>query len=291
MKNRVSSRRRSIIVTGASSGIGRHCVMALNERTDWRVVATVRDEATARELREDGVAVIRMEMADPASLEAGFEAALRLCDGHIDALFLNAGYGQFGALETLRREDLENQIRTNTIAPWHLARLALPHMRRQGHGRLVFNGSVLGLCALPLRGAYCASKFALEAVADTLRLELTGSGIEVATIEPGPITSRFNANAARHLRRLIDATPEGHWSDIHARLLERLDSPGPLRRFTLDPEAVYKALVHALESRRPRTHYPITGQTRMLALLRRLLPRRWLHGLLIEIGRREGRWK
>ncbi len=289
MKDSIPSRRRCIIVTGGSSGIGRHCALALNERTDWRVIATVRDDMAAKTLREAGLDVVRMEMADPGSIEAGFADALRQCGGHIDALFLNAGYGQFGALETLDWSDLEAQLRTNTIAPWQLARLALPHMRRQGHGRIVFNGSVLGLCALPLRGAYCASKFALEAIADTLRLELADSGIEVATIEPGPITSRFNANAASHLRRLIDATPEGHWSDIHARLLERLDSPGPLRRFTLDPEAVYKALVHALESRRPRTHYPVTVQTRTLAMLRRLLPRRWLHWLLIEIGRKEGR--
>ncbi len=269
---------RNILVTGASSGIGRDCAMGLSRR-GWRVVATIRDTESAKALRTAGLLTIDMSMDDPDSIREGIDETLDLLDGRIDAAFVNAGYGQFGALETLDWSRFEDQLRVNTLAPWLLARQILPAMRRRGHGRIVFNSSVLGLCALPLRGAYCASKAALEAIADTLRLEVEGSGIHIATIEPGPIRSRFNVNAARHLESLMADTSSG-WSAVHEHLLSRLRSDVPLRRLTLEADAILRPLLHAIESPRPRTHYPVTMQTWTLIALRRLLPRAWLHRLL-----------
>jgi NAD(P)-dependent dehydrogenase (short-subunit alcohol dehydrogenase family) len=157
-------------------------------------------------------------------------------------------------------------------------------MRRQGHGRIVQNSSVLGLVALPYRGAYTASKFALEGITDTLRLELAGSGVHVSLIEPGPITSRFRANALAAFEAHIDVEASAH-RETYAHTLARLRKPGPAAPFTLGPEAVLAKLIHALEHPRPRARYYVTLPTTLLGGLRRVLPTRWLDRLLLAVSR------
>ena len=263
---------RSILITGCSSGIGHACAHGLARR-GWRVIASARKDADVARLTGEGLTAVRLDLDDPLSIEQGLAAALERTGGRLDALFNNGAYGQPGAVEDLTREALRAQLETNLLG-WHdLTRRVIPVMRRQGSGRIVQNSSVLGLVTLPYRGAYVASKFALEGLTDTLRLELRGSGIQVSLIEPGPILSRFRENAQRAFLAHVDREHSVH-REAYGRALERLEKEGAAQPFTLPPEAVLKRLIHALESPRPRARYYVTLPTHLLGVLRRLLPTR-----------------
>jgi NAD(P)-dependent dehydrogenase (short-subunit alcohol dehydrogenase family) len=261
---------RSILITGCSSGIGHRCAHGLNAR-GWQVIATARKPDAVARLRSEGLTALPLDLADPASIAAGLQAALTLTGGRIDALFNNGAFGLPGAVEDLSREALRAQFETNLFG-WHdLTRQVIPIMRAQGGGRIVQNSSVLGFVALPFRGAYVASKFALEGLTDTLRLELRGSGIQVALIEPGPIISRFRENAYSAYQQFIPAEGSAHQQTY--RLMEaRLSKEGPAQPFTLSADAVLRKVIHALEHPRPRARYAVTLPTHLLGLLRRLLP-------------------
>ena len=241
---------RSILITGCSSGIGRHCARALKER-GWRVFASARRWEDVERLRAEGLEALHLDLTDSASIMAAVEVVLGATGGTLDALFNNGAYGQPGAVEDLPRAVLREQFETNLFGTHELTCAVLPAMRRQGHGRIVHNSSVLGLVAMPFRGAYNASKFALEGLADTQRLELRGTGIHISLIEPGPILSRFRVNALERFRANIDMEVSVH-RDAYRRMLARLEREGAAVPFTRGPEAVERRLVHALESRRPR---------------------------------------
>ena len=285
---------RAILVTGCSTGIGYTCALGMKAR-GWRVFATARRPDDLAMLDGLGLEAVALDYADPASVAACAGTVLERTGGRIDALFNNGAYGQPGFVEDLSVATLRRQFEANVFG-WHdLTVRLIPAMRAQGHGRIVQCSSVLGLVAMKYRGAYNASKFAVEGLTDTLRLELAGSGIHVSTIEPGPIRSRFAANALAALRREIDIDASLH-RDLYRRRIAALEAEaaglppreapgearrrtGPLPRYRLGPEAVLDALVHAVESRRPRPHYHVTMATRFMAAMRRLLPARILHGL------------
>jgi NAD(P)-dependent dehydrogenase (short-subunit alcohol dehydrogenase family) len=241
----------------------------------WRVLATARaDDDLARLERDEGVEALRLELEDSASVAACADEALARTSGRIDALFNNAAYGQVGAVEDLTPGVLRRQLEVNVIS-WHdLTGRIVPSMRRNGHGRIVQCSSVLGLVAVPYRGAYCASKFALEALSDTMRLEFKGTGIHVALIEPGPIRTRFVETALRHFRASINVEASAHRDTYRARLQSM--EKGGKETFKLEPEAVAHKLVHAVESPRPRLRYFVTTPTHVAAGLRRILPARLL---------------
>lgn len=197
----------------------------------------------------------------------------------MDALFNNAAYGQPGAVEDLSREVIREQFETNLFGTLELTNLIVPIMRRQGHGRIIQCSSILGLVAMPYRGAYSASKFALESLSDTLRLELMGTNIQVALIEPGPIISRFRENAYAAYRKNIDKEKSFHRESYEATE-KRLLTKGPVLPFTLPPEAVLKRVIHALESPKPKIRYYVTVPTYLMAALRRILPYRAIDWLL-----------
>lgn len=269
---------RTILITGCSSGIGYHCARGLANR-GWRVFATARRQEDVERLTAEGLESLRLDLDEPASIAAALDAVLERSGGRLDALFNNGAYGQPGAVEDLSRDVLRAQLETNLLGWLDLTNRVIPVMRRQGHGRIVQNSSLLGLVALKWRGAYNASKFALEGLTDTLRLELAGSGIHVSLIEPGPIVSRFRANALAAYRRNIDPEASYHrqrYAAIEARLTNE-DSEPP---FTLGPEAVLIKLIHALESPRPKPRYRVTFPTHLFAWSRRLLPTRLLDRLL-----------
>ena len=269
---------RSVLVTGCSSGIGRCVAIGLQQR-GYRVIATARSQRDLDDLAQQGLEAIHLELDRPASVAAAATQALERCEGHVFGLFNNAAYGQPGAVEDLTWEVLEAQLRTNLLG-WHeLTRRLIPGMRERGEGRIIQNSSVLGLVALPYRGAYICSKFALEGLTDTLRLELYGSGIRVSLIEPGPIVSRFRENSHAKFKQNIDAENSVHREQYRA-LEARLASDGPTTAFTLPPEAVLKRVVHALGSRHPRARYAVTTPTHLFAVLRRLLGTRQLDWLL-----------
>ncbi|MEA2094340.1 MAG: SDR family NAD(P)-dependent oxidoreductase, partial [Pseudomonadota bacterium] len=193
-------------------------------------------------------------------------------------------YGQPGAVEDLSRDVLRTQFETNLFG-WHeLTNRIIPIMRQQGHGRIIHNSSVLGFVALPFRGAYTASKYALEGLADTLRLELRGTDIHVSLVEPGPIESRFRANAFAAYQHNINPETSVH-RDQYLRMEQRLTKEGPAVPFTLPPEAVLKKVIHALESRRPKARYYVTFPTYLFAVLKRLTTQRALDRILLRAGR------
>jgi NAD(P)-dependent dehydrogenase (short-subunit alcohol dehydrogenase family) len=213
---------------------------------------------------------------------------LRRSGGTLDALFNNGAYGQPGAVEDLGRAVLREQFETNLFGTHELTCRAIEVMRRQGHGRIVHNSSLLGLVALPFRGAYNASKYALEGLTDTLRLELHGSGIHISLVEPGPILSRFRANAMAKYKQNIDVD-SSFFRDTYKRMENRLTKVGPAAPFTLPPEAVLAKVIHALESPRPKARYFVTFPTWMFAILRRLLPVGGLDWVLRRVSRGENK--
>jgi NAD(P)-dependent dehydrogenase (short-subunit alcohol dehydrogenase family) len=273
---------KSVLITGCSSGIGLSVAGGLKDR-GYRVFATARGKADVERLATAGFESLQLDLADPASIHAAVDDILGRTAGTLDALFNNGAYGQPGAVEDLSREVLREQFETNLFG-WHeLTNRVLPVMRRQGHGRIIQNSSVLGFVALRFRGAYNASKYALEGLTDTLRLELAGSGIHVSLIEPGPITSRFRENAFRAYQRNINPHSSVH-REMYRRMEERLTKQGPAVPFTLPPEAVLGKVMHALESRRPRARYYVTFPTYLFGFLKRVLSDRMLDKLLNKVG-------
>ncbi|MGE0005161.1 MAG: SDR family oxidoreductase [Parvibaculaceae bacterium] len=263
------SAARTILVTGCSSGIGYACAKLLKER-GWRVFATVRKDADLVRLEAEGFEALRLDYTEPVTISECVAEVAGRTGGGLFALFNNGAYGQPGALEDISRAALTAQFEANVFG-WHeLTRDCLKLMRANGEGRIVNNSSVLGLTAMKWRGAYCASKFAIEAMSDTLRLELAGSNIHVSLIEPGPIATRFVEHALAAFERNVDEEAS-HYRDAYARQRGRL-AGGGTRRFKLPPEAVARKLLHALESRKPRRRYYVTVPTYVMAWARRLLP-------------------
>jgi len=276
------SGERSILITGCSSGIGRHAAEALARR-GWRVFATARAEADRAALDAAGLTGLMLDYQRPETIAPALDAVLGATSGRLDALFNNGAFAQPGAIEDLPTDALRASFEANFFG-WHeLTRRVLPVMRAQGSGRIVQCSSVLGFVALRMRGAYIATKFALEGYTDTLRLELRGTGIHVVLLEPGPIRTRIRENAQAHYRRWVrpEASP---WAEFYRDTLEpRLFAENPPR----DPgeltcTATTAALIRALDSPRPRPRYPVTLPTHAMGALRRLLPTRALDALLIR---------
>jgi NAD(P)-dependent dehydrogenase (short-subunit alcohol dehydrogenase family) len=270
--------RRTIIVTGCSSGIGAYCARALKAE-GWRVFATVRRREDLATLEADGIEAVIMDYTRPETITRLVAVVAERTEGRIDALFNNGAYGQPGAVEDLTTDVLRDQFEANFFG-WHeLTRQIIPIMRRQGQGRIVNCSSILGIVPYRYRGAYTASKYALEGLTVTMRMELEGSGIDVSLIEPGPIESRFTANALAKINEHIDLEGSSHATE-YARQLRRLDGSGPINRHKLGPEAVHEVLRHALTAPRPRPHYLVTRPARQGALLKRLLPASLFYTLL-----------
>lgn len=271
---------KAVLVTGASSGIGYYCAKAL-QRDGYLVIASCRKIADVSRLQAEGLTCIQLDLADSDSVQNGAREALDLAGGKIYGLFNNGAYGQPGAVEDLSRETLRKTFETNLFGWVELTNALLPQMLEQGEGRIVQNSSVLGFAAMPMRGAYNASKFALEGLSDTLRLELKGTGVEVSLIEPGPILSQFRNNALGALTRNIDRDSSRHKAKYEAAI-ERLSKKGPAMKFTQGPDAVYKRLKHALESKRPKPRYYVTVPTFLLGYLKRILSTRALDKILVK---------
>lgn len=278
MRKTVSS--KSILITGCSSGIGL-CVARGLQARGHRVFATARKSADVQNLKNMGLESFPLDLDDSLSITNAVKNILSLTDGSLDALFNNGAYGQPGAVEDLSRAVLRRQFETNLFGWLELTNLLIPVMRKQGHGRIIQNSSVLGLVSFPYRGAYNASKYALEGLTDTLRLELAGSGIHAILIEPGPIESRFRANAFQAYQQHIVPDNSPH-RQRYLAMEQRLTRQGPAVPFTLPPEAVLKKVIHALESPRPKVRYYVTVPTHLFGTLRRLLPAKWLDWILLK---------
>lgn len=283
-----TSSQRSILVTGCSSGIGHHVAHGLARR-GYRVFATARKEQDVSRLKEEGLPEsLPLDLDDSESIRQAVAEVLEQTGGRLYALFNNGAYGQPGAVEDLSRETLRAQLETNLLGTHELTCAVLPAMRSAGEGRIIQNSSILGFAAMPYRGAYNCSKFALEGLTDTLRLELHGTGIGVSLIEPGPIRSRFRENAYRKFIENIDQKRSPH-RERYRNMIARLQKEGDAAPFTLGPEAVLKRVIHALESRNPRPRYYVTFPTYLFGYLRRLLSTRMLDRALLGASGEGGR--
>lgn len=269
---------RAVLVTGCSSGIG-YCVAHGLKKRGYTVFATARRAQDVARLQAEGLNSLLLDLNDSQSIYQAVQIVLEHTQGQLYGLFNNAAYGQPGAVEDLSRAALRAQFETNVLGTHELTCHLLPVMRRQGEGRIIQNSSVLGFVALPYRGAYNASKFALEGLTDTLRLELEGSQIYVVLIEPGPIHSQFRANSYILFKRYIDAENSVHRA-AYDKVAERLLKAGAPVPFTLPPEAVLKRVIHALEARRPKPRYYVTFPTYLFATLKHLLPHRLMDSVL-----------
>ena len=271
---------RTILITGCSSGIGYAAAHGMRAR-GWRVFASCRQEADCARLLEEGFESPRIDYQDPDSIINGLAEVLEATGGKLDVLFNNGAFALPGAVEDLPTDGLRSIFEANFFG-WHELTLhVLPVMRAQGSGRIIQCSSVLGLVARPWRGAYNATKYALEGLTDTLRLEMRGTGIEVVLIEPGPITSKIRVNSIPHFERWIDWQASPRVAQYQAQLHERLyRAPTKPDRFELPAEAVVKKLIHAAESARPRPRYYVTKPTYIFGTLRRLLSTRALDGIL-----------
>ncbi len=278
---------KSILITGCSSGIGL-CVAEGLKARGYRVFATARNSEDVSMLTQQGLEALQLDLTDSDSINSALNEILQRSGGTLYALFNNGAYGQPGAVEDLSREVLREQFETNVFGTHELTCKVLPVMRKQGYGRIIQNSSVLGIISLPFRGAYNSSKYALEGLSDTLRLELHGSGIHISLVEPGPITSRFRANAFAKYQQNIDKQ-SSFFRETYERMENRLTREGPAAPFTLPPEAVLKRVIHALEAKRPRARYYVTFPTYLFGTLKRLLPVSGVDWVLRKVSSGENR--
>jgi NAD(P)-dependent dehydrogenase (short-subunit alcohol dehydrogenase family) len=272
---------KTILITGCSSGIGYDAAVTLKNR-GHNVIATARKQEDVARLTQQGLTSLQLDLADSHSIQRAVARMLELTNGRCDALFNNGAFGQPGAVEDLSREVLRYQFETNLFGTHELTNLLLPVMRAQGHGRIIYNSSVLGLVAMRYRGAYNASKFALEGLADTLRLELHGTNIHISLIEPGPILTNFRQNSFALYKKNIDTEHSVH-KETYKVMEERLQKEGAAVMFTLPASAVTEKVIHALEATRPKIHYYVTFPTYLFAALKRILPVSWLDNLLRKV--------
>jgi short-subunit dehydrogenase len=257
---------KSILITGCSSGIGKFCAKELQKR-GYRVFATARNAKDVKRLQDEGLESLELDLDDSKSIKTTVEEVVKRCDGKLYALFNNGAFGQPGAVEDLSRDTLKAQFETNVFGTQELTNLVLPILRKNREGRIIQNSSILGFISMPYRGAYNASKYALEGLSDTMRLELEGTNIFVSLIEPGPIKSDFRKNALAKFLQNIDRKNSPH-AIKYEKKLKSLQSDKDVP-FTLQSDAVLKVLIHALESKRPKARYRVTLPTKLFAFLKR----------------------
>lgn len=260
---------KPVLLTGCSTGIGRCLALGLHVR-GYEVIATCRNSSDLQQFTDAGIHALPLDLDSSDSITAAVKNTLEITGGRIYGLINNGAFGQPGAVEDLSRETLREQFETNVFGTQELTNQVIRVMRGCNHGRIIQISSVLGFVCLTFRGAYNASKYALEALTDTMRLEHADSGIRFSLIEPGPITSEFRKNAHAKYIQNIDRD-NSYYKDQYDVVEARLNSDSPVR-FNLPPEAVLAAVIHALESNHPKVRYRVTFPTKLFALLKRYLP-------------------
>ncbi len=278
---------RSVLITGCSSGIGYCAAHGLRQR-GYRVFASARKAPDVERLRTEGFECLQLDLLDSNSITRAVEALFESTGGVLYGLFNNAGYGQPGAVEDLSRDVLRAQLETNLFGLHELTCKILPAMRARGEGRIIQNSSIMGFSALRFRGAYQASKYALEGLTDTLRLELAGTGIHACLIEPGPISSDFRINARAAFEANIDTTASP-FREVYSAVQRRLENEKENSGFTLPATAVLDKVIHALESPRPKPRYYVTVPTYAFGFLKRILSTRMMDRILLAVSQAESR--
>ncbi|MCL5272617.1 MAG: SDR family NAD(P)-dependent oxidoreductase [Gammaproteobacteria bacterium] len=274
-----------IFITGCSSGIGYDAVFALKNR-GHRVIASCRKEEDVEKLIKAGAEALLLDVNDSLSIQNAFSSLMEMTSGRLDVLINNAGYGQAGALEDITRQVIRQQFETNVFGLLELSNLAVPVMRKQGSGRIINISSILGIISMPFRGAYNASKYAVEGISDTLRLELHSSGINVVSIEPGPIDSRFRDNVVDGSLKQVDIN-NSYFKKQYKSMLTTYKQNKANSIFTKKPKSVIDKLIHAIEARNPKPKYPVTVPAHLFIFLKRVFSTRLLDKILLLVSKKE----
>ncbi len=274
--------KKHILITGCSTGIGLYIAKELHANKNYEVYATCRSQKDVDELQKQGIFSCKLDLDDSESIKSGLDKVLEKSGGKLDVLFNNGAYGQAGAVEDLSQKALKDQFQTNVFGTIELTNLVMKIFRKQNSGRVIFNSSVLGFAAMLYRGAYNASKYAIEGFADTMRQEVMGSGISVILIEPGPIRSKFRQTAHKKFLEHIDMENSFH-KNTYVQALKRLESKEDTP-FTLGEDAVYEVFLKAIESENPKARYMVTKPTFIFWYLKKILPVWVLDKLLFKAG-------
>jgi short-subunit dehydrogenase len=278
--------QKNILITGCSSGIGLCAALTLQKK-DYRVFATTRNDNDVARLKSQGLESIKLDINDTDSIQNALTIILNLTGGTLDALFNNAGYVQAGATEDLTRDMMRAQFETNVFGTMELTNRVLPIMREQGYGHIIQNTSILGIVNMPYRGAYNASKAALESFSRTLRQELRDTSISVSMIVPGPIHSSLRAKAYEQYKKTIAQQNSIHQEHYISMEKYFFTPDANERRFTQGPEAVASTLIKILNSKHPKTHYYIGFPAHLFAFLNRVLPDCMLEWVMNRVAQGE----
>lgn len=271
--------KKTILITGCSSGIGYDCAHALRD-AGWQVFAACRTKEDCARLQQEGFDSPLIDYSAPDTISTGLQAVLDSTGGNLDALFNNGAYAIPGALEDIPDAAMRAIFDANFFG-WHdLIQKVLPVLRAQGHGRIIQNSSVLGFAAMPWRGAYNATKFAIEGYSDTLRMELAPSNIQVVLIEPGPIATQFRENSVRQFERWVAWRQSALAPLYEAELIKRLYASTEPDAYALPASAVSAKVLRALSARHPKPRYYVTTPTHVIGVLRRVLSTRALDKIL-----------
>lgn len=272
--------RVSILITGCSSGIGYFCAKKLH-LDGYKVYATTRNEEDVTRLKAEGLEAFKLDVTNSHEITKAVEFIQKNNDGKLDILFNNAGFGQPGALEDLPLVALKEQFETNVFGNFELTQKMLPLLRNSTNPKIVQNSSVLGIISLKYRGAYNASKYAIEGLSDTLRLELEPFGIKVVLIEPGPVVSHFRKNAYEKFKKYIKVDGSFYENDYRSSI-KRFESVEK-DPFTLDESSIYKVMRKIIKEQNPKPRYRVTIPTTLFWFLKRVLSTRLLDKVLKNV--------
>ncbi|MCP4969661.1 MAG: SDR family NAD(P)-dependent oxidoreductase [Arcobacter sp.] len=272
---------QNILITGCSSGIGLQTAKTLKQN-GIRVYASARKEEDVQMLKDLGFNTFLLDVTNPSHIKDALEQIVKN-DSKIDAVFNNAGFGQPGALEDIQTKFLKEQFETNVFGLHELTRQVLPYMREQGYGKIIQHSSVLGLISLKFRGAYNASKYAIEGLADTLRLELDNTKISICTINTGPVTSKFRENAIKKFQENVDQENSSYKKEYDTQLNARLESDKDTTPFNLPATSVANIIQKIMNTDNPKPRYYVTKATYILGFFKRILSTGLLDKILKNI--------
>jgi short-subunit dehydrogenase len=269
---------QNIVITGCSTGIGLETSKYLKAQ-GIKVYATAREQKDVEMLKSLGFNALLLDVTLPTHIEQVIAHVLN-ADGKIDVWFNNAGFGQAGFLEDITTEVLKEQFETNVFGLHECTHQVLKVMRAQGYGKIIQHSSVLGLVSLSARGAYNASKYAIEGLTDTLRLEYYNENIYFSLLNTGPITSKFRENALKKLEQNVTIEASRYAKSYKARL----SGENPKVPFNEEPISVAKVVYKIIQTKKPKPRYYITKATYILGFAKHILPTRLLDKLLLKIN-------
>lgn len=262
--------KKSILITGCSSGIGLDAALTL-DKIGWTVFATCKNQKDCRILRSKGLVSFPLDLSDSKSITRAVNKVYEKCDGKLDALLNNGAFAIPGAMEDLPRDALREIFEVNLFGQLELIRKCLPLMRANRGGKILNCSSVLGFTALPFRGAYVGTKFALEGITDSMRRENIEDNIKFVLIEPGPINTKIRQNSQKHYEKWVNKA-QSIYENVYTNVLEKRLYGNDYDFFELKSSAVTAKIIKALNSKKPKARYYVTTPTLFADFISRFFP-------------------